>query len=69
VPGIVAGALFTRWLAHIRSTEDYTLPWVFSPLAVLFALLFVAAMTAISSLIVRRQVDRLDVISVLKTGD
>ena len=68
-PGIVAGALFTRWLAVIRSTEDYTLPWVFMPSAVMFALLFVAAMTAISLLMVRRQVDHLDVVAVLKTGD
>jgi putative ABC transport system permease protein len=69
VPGIVAGALFTRWLATVRSTEDYTLPWVFSSATVAFALAFVIAMTALSALIVRRQIDRLDIVSVLKTGD
>jgi len=68
VPGLVAGALFTRWLALVRSTQDYTLPWVFSTASVAFAVLFVLAMTAISSLIVRRQIATLDVISVLKTG-
>lgn len=68
VPGIVAGALFTHWLAAVRSTEDYMLPWVFTSSSVAFALLFVLGMTAISSLIVRRQVDDLDIIAVLKTG-
>jgi len=68
VPGLAAGALFTRWLAVVRSTEDYTLPWVFTASSVAFALLFVLAMTTISALIVRRQIARLDVISVLKTG-
>ena len=69
LPGIVAGALFTRWFAAIRSTENYTLPWMLTPGAVEFALLFVIAMTAISALIVRRQVDRLDLVAVLKAGD
>ena len=69
VPGIVAGALFTRWLAVVRSTEDFTLPWVFTSASVAFSLTFVIAMTAISALIVRRQIDRLDIVSVLKTGD
>jgi putative ABC transport system permease protein len=69
VPGIVAGALFTRWLAVVRSTRDFTLPWVLTPSAVAFALGFVVVVTAISSLIVRRQIDRLDIVSVLKTGD
>jgi putative ABC transport system permease protein len=69
LPGIVAGALFTHWLAAVRSTEEYTLPWVFTPASVAFALAFVIAMTAISAIIVRRQVDRLDIVAVLKTGD
>jgi len=69
VPGIVAGAFFTRWLAAVRSTEDYSLPWVLTTASVGFALAFVIAMTAISALIVRRQVDRLDIVAVLKTGD
>jgi putative ABC transport system permease protein len=69
VPGIVGGALFTRWLAVVRSTEDYTLPWVFTSSSVAFALVFVIAMTAISAMIVRRQIDRLDIVAVLKTGD
>ena len=68
VPGIIAGAYFTRWLAVIRSTEDFSLPWVFTTASVAFALLFVFAMTAISALIVRRQVDSLDIVAVLKTG-
>jgi putative ABC transport system permease protein len=69
LPGIAAGAFFTRWLAVVRSTENYTLPWVFTSASVAFALAFVIAMTAISALIVRRQINRLDIVSVLKTGD
>ncbi len=68
VPGIIAGAYFTRWLAVVRSTEEYTLPWILTPSAIAFSLIFVAGVTAISSLIVRRQVAKLDVLSVLKTG-
>ena len=68
VPGILAGAWFTRWLAVIRSTQDFTLPWVFTAASVASSLLFVLAMTVISSLIVRRQVAALDIVSVLKTG-
>ena len=68
VPGLIAGAIFTRWLAVIHSTEEYTLPWVFTTSSIAFAMLFVLGVTAISSLIVRRQIARLDIVSVLKTG-
>ncbi len=69
VPGIAFGALYALLMSSTHETEEFRLHFTISPAGVAFAFLFTLALTAISSFIVRRQIDRLDLVAVLKAGD
>jgi putative ABC transport system permease protein len=69
LPGLAFGALFSSAMSHSMQTEYYRIPVPITPSSVAFAIIFIFIVTAVSALIVRRQVDRLDLIAVLKAGD
>jgi putative ABC transport system permease protein len=67
--GVVIGALFSRWLMSQFQTDLFTFPYVTSPLAYAKPALFVSAAVVVATLLVRRGVDRLDLVGVLKSRD
>jgi putative ABC transport system permease protein len=67
--GMVIGAVMSRWLMSQFQTDLFTFPYVTSPNAYGKPALFVAAAVAIATLLVRRGVDRLDLVGVLKSRD
>jgi putative ABC transport system permease protein len=67
--GVVVGAVFSRWLMSQFQTDLFTFPYVTSALAYAKPALFVVAAVMIATLLVRRGVDRLDLVGVLKSRD
>lgn len=67
--GVVLGALLSRWLMSQFQTELFTFPYVTSAVAYGQSVLFVAAAVLVAALGVRRGVDRLDLVGVLKSRD
>lgn len=67
--GAAAGALLARYLAHAMSSDLFRLPFAISPGTFGLAGGVVLAVTVVSSLMVRRQIDRLDLAEALKTGE
>ncbi len=67
--GVVLGALLSRWLMSQFQTELYYFPYVTSSAAYGESSLFVAAAVVGAALAVRRGVDRLDLVSVLKSRE
>ena len=67
--GLVMGYLLSALMAMSFSTDLFRLPLVISRRTYAFAAVIVAVATAISALIVRRRLDRLDLIEVLKTRE
>ncbi|NVK60063.1 MAG: FtsX-like permease family protein [Rhodobacteraceae bacterium] len=67
--GAVLGAGFAQVLAAAYSSELYTIPVVFLPTTFGSAALVVIAGAAISGLLVKRDVDRADLVAALKTRD
>jgi putative ABC transport system permease protein len=67
--GIVIGALMSRWLMSQFATDLFTFPYVTNALAYAKPALFVAAAVMTATLLVRRGVDRLDLVGVLKSRD
>ncbi|MFN3514460.1 MAG: FtsX-like permease family protein [Phenylobacterium sp.] len=67
--GAAAGAGLAWYLAHAMSSEMFRLPFVIAPATFGVAGVVVLAVTAGSSLLVRRQIDRLDLPATLKTGE
>jgi putative ABC transport system permease protein len=68
-PGVAIGMFFGWALSRALETEYYRIPVPATPASVAFALIFMLVMTGISAIIVRRQVERLDLVAVLKAGD
>ena len=66
---VVLGALLSRWLMSQFQTELYYFPYVTSSAAYGESSLFVAAAVVGAALAVRRGVDRLDLVSVLKSRE
>ena len=70
---IPLGLLFGHWLAafmvYALQTETIRLPLIIEPPTYAFAAIVVAAATVVSSLGVRRKLDRIDLVSVLKSRD
>lgn len=67
--GGVLGAGLAWVLARAVSSELFRLPFVISPGTYGYAALVVIVVTAASALLVRRQLDRLDLVGVLKSRD
>ena len=67
--GAAAGALLAWYLAHAMSSDLFRLPFAISPSTFGLAGAVVLAVTVVSSLMVRRQIDRLDLAEALKTGE
>jgi putative ABC transport system permease protein len=67
--GVVIGAGMSRWLMSQFQTDLFTFPYVTSPMAYAKPALFVSAAVMIATLLVRRGVDRLDLVGVLKSRD
>jgi putative ABC transport system permease protein len=67
--GVVLGALLSRWLMAQFQTELFTFPYVSDSGAYGRSALFVAAAVIGAALAVRRSVDRLDLVGVLKSRE
>jgi putative ABC transport system permease protein len=67
--GVVAGAILSRWLMAQFQTELFTFPYVTNAAAYGRSALFVAAAVIGAALAVRRSVDRLDLVGVLKSRE
>ena len=67
--GIAIGAAFSLALARGFETERFQFPYVMAPRSQLFAMGVVAAAAALTGLIVRRRVHRLDMVAALRTRE
>jgi putative ABC transport system permease protein len=67
--GIAIGYLLGQLIMAEFTNEVYRLSFVVSPATIAWAWLTVIAATVVSSLLVRRRLDRLDLIAVLKTPE
>jgi putative ABC transport system permease protein len=67
--GLLLGTWLTSWVLSQAHPERYRFPLVVSPRTYAFAVLVVLASSAVSGLLVRRQLDHLDLIGVLKTRE
>jgi len=67
--GIGIGYLFGRLIMAQFTNEVYRLSFVVAPATIAWAWLTVIAATVVSALLVRRRLDRLDLIAVLKTPE
>jgi putative ABC transport system permease protein len=67
--GLGLGHLMARLAVRAFETEVYRIPLVIYPKTYLFSALVVTAAAAFSALVVRRRLDRLDLVAVLKTRE
>jgi putative ABC transport system permease protein len=67
--GVILGAVLSRWLMSQFQTELFTFPYVTNAAAYGRSALFVACAVVGAALAVRRGVDRLDMVGVLKSRD
>lgn len=67
--GALIGVFMSRWLMSQFETDLFTFPYVTNAAAYALPALFVAAAVLIATLLVRRGVDRLDLVGVLKSRD
>jgi putative ABC transport system permease protein len=67
--GIGIGYLFGQLIMAEFTNEVYRLSFVVNPATIAWAWLTVIAATVVSGLLVRRRLDRLDLIAVLKTPE
>lgn len=69
LPGWVTGYWLSYAIAEMIRPETFTIPLVIQPRTYAFATLVVLGAAAASALVVRRRIDRLDLVSALKTRD
>ena len=67
--GIGFGALFSYALTRGFETERFHFPFVLAPRSQVFAMAVVLAAAALASLVVRRRIGRLDMVSALRTRE
>ena len=67
--GLVLGFGLSQWLMSEFETEIFSFPFVFDPPTYARAVLFVVAAVVAAALWVRRDVDRLDLVAVLKSRE
>ncbi len=69
VPGFLIGRALCAWLVASLPHELFRIPLVLEPDTYSLAAAVVLGAAAVSSLLVRRRVDRLDLVAVLKTRE
>ena len=67
--GLALGAALSRWMMEQFETELFSFPFVFDVPTYARAALFVTAAVVVAALWVRRDVDRLDLVAVLKSRE
>ncbi len=67
--GALLGHLLARWMVHSFDTELFRIPLIINPATYGYAALVVILAAVASGLLVRRRVDQLDLIAVLKTRE
>ncbi len=67
--GCITGTLLANWLMQLFQTDMYSFPYVFNPEGYAFAIAFTLLCVAVAALVVRRSIDRLDMVGVLKARD
>ena len=67
--GLALGAGLSRWMMEQFETELFSFPFIFDVSAYARSALFVIAAVLIAALWVRRDVDRLDLVAVLKSRE
>jgi putative ABC transport system permease protein len=67
--GVAMGYGLCVWISHAFSSEVYRIPLVYSPRMAAWAALTTIAASAASALVVRRRLDRLDLVAVLKVRE
>jgi putative ABC transport system permease protein len=67
--GLLIGLGLAHWLMQLFETEMYSFPFVASPGGYAFAVVFTLLCVVAASLFVRRHVDKLDIVAVLKARD
>jgi putative ABC transport system permease protein len=67
--GVLLSRWFTEWVVSISHPERFRLPADVSPHRLAFAVLVTLVAAAFSALLVRRSLDHLDLIAVLKTRE
>ena len=67
--GLALGYLFCRGIISALATELLRIPMVVEPVSYAWAAVAVVAVSALSGLAVRRRLDRLDLVAVLKSRD
>lgn len=64
--GLLAGAGLSIYFSHAMASDLFRLPFVMNPATYAFATLVILGAAALSSLLVRHQIDRLDLVEALK---
>ena len=67
--GMIIGTVLAALVVRAFNTEVYRLPLLIAPRTYLFAMTTVIVAAVVSSLVVRRRLDHLDLIAVLKTRE
>lgn len=67
--GCAFGTLIGMWMMRIFETDMYAFPYIFNPPGYAFAVAFALACVLAAALVVRQEVDRLDMVGVLKARD
>ncbi len=67
--GAVIGYGLARWIVNAFDNEVYRFPFIVTPQSVALASLTVIVAAVVSGLVVRRRLDRLDLVGVLKTRE
>lgn len=67
--GLVFSRYVVAWIARFHSSESFQIPGIIQPPTYVMAVAVVVAAAAASAYIVRRRVDRLDLVAALKTRD
>ena len=67
--GLLLGYAFCRGIIEALASELLRIPMVVDPVSYAWAAVAVAAVSALSGLAVRRRLDRLDLVAVLKSRE
>jgi putative ABC transport system permease protein len=67
--GLIAGYVLIKLIMSLRIRESFQIPVVIEPESYVIAAFVVLAAAAASAFVVRRRIDALDLVSVLKTRD
>ena len=67
--GLVISRHLIEMLARFQSNESFQIPAVIEPRTYLAAAIIVIAAASVSAFVVRQRINKLDLVSVLKTGD